>query len=94
MNNKVFAEFIKHKRKDSGLSQSEVSDQLGYTTSQFVSNWERGISLPPIQTLPILAKMFKSSLSEFTAAYKDQCIMELSYSLTEKLKQIESVEVV
>ena len=41
------AKGLKQKRVAAGLSQRDVSDELGYSTPQFISNWERGISCPP-----------------------------------------------
>lgn len=40
------AEFIRTKRIEKGLMQTEVAKKLGYS-SQFVANWERGVSNPP-----------------------------------------------
>lgn len=50
-------EFLKKKRNDAGLSQKELAKKLGYTTAQFVSNWERSISRPPIDSVPKLAEL-------------------------------------
>jgi len=44
--------FLKNAREKAGLTQHDVAQQLGYSTPQFVSNWERGISLPPLDVLP------------------------------------------
>lgn len=52
-------EFLAHWRKVRGLSQKEVADLLGYKTGQFVSNWERNKSQPPIPVLKDLAKIFE-----------------------------------
>lgn len=43
-----FGKFLAEKRKDAGLSQKDLSQILGYTSPQFVSNWERGLATPPI----------------------------------------------
>ena len=51
--------FLKKCRETQGLSQKDVSAQLGYNTSQFISNWERGLSQPPIPSLRKLAKLYK-----------------------------------
>ena len=45
MDNKVFGEFIKSRRKKLHLSQSFIAGKLGYTT-QIVSTWERGLTFP------------------------------------------------
>lgn len=51
--------FLQKSRLAASLSQREVAARLGYTTPQFVSNWERGLSLPPLRTLPELASLLK-----------------------------------
>lgn len=39
------------------LTQKQIADELGYGTAQFVSNWERGISEPPLTSIVALAKI-------------------------------------
>ena len=46
---------IAQKRKDLGLTQEELAQQLG-VSSQAVSKWENDISCPDISLLPALAK--------------------------------------
>jgi hypothetical protein len=36
-----------------------VSDALGYSSAQFISNFERGIALPPLVKLRVLIGMYK-----------------------------------
>lgn len=38
--------YLKELRLNKGLTQTELSKQLGLH-GQFVSNWERGLSIPP-----------------------------------------------
>lgn len=52
-------DFLKKSREAQGLSQRDVSAHLGYNTSQFISNWERGLSQPPIPVLRKLALFYK-----------------------------------
>jgi transcriptional regulator with XRE-family HTH domain len=54
-----FGKFLKERREQMGLSQAVIAEKMGYTTPQFVSNWERGIAMPPIKTLKKLAEMYK-----------------------------------
>lgn len=49
---------LKDWRKSAKLTQGQVADKLGYETSQFISNWERGVSIPPSNTIETLAKMY------------------------------------
>jgi len=58
------AKFLADKRKTAGLSQRQVSDRLGYSTPQFISNWERGISNPPIGSVKRLGTLYKVSSEE------------------------------
>lgn len=53
------AGFLKEKRVAVGLTQSEVAKKLGYSSPQFVSNWERGLANPPVFVLRDLTKMYK-----------------------------------
>lgn len=56
--------YLKQKRQKAGLSQSDVARKLGYMTPQFISNWERGVSDPPISTLKKLAEMYGINVEE------------------------------
>lgn len=56
-----FGNFLQQKRKEAGLSQRDVSDKLGYSTPQFISNWERGVSNPPVNALKKLGAIYKTS---------------------------------
>jgi len=56
--------FLRDKRLKAGISQGEVARTLGYTSPQFVSNWERGLSEPPIATLKKLASLYSVPLDE------------------------------
>ncbi|MAE73894.1 MAG: hypothetical protein CL675_07340 [Bdellovibrionaceae bacterium] len=60
---KVIGKFLAGKRKEAGFSQSDVAKHLGYT-AQFVSNWERGQALPPMQALRKLIDLIKMDREE------------------------------
>ncbi|HEY8272482.1 MAG TPA: helix-turn-helix transcriptional regulator [Pseudobdellovibrionaceae bacterium] len=57
--NKSLADFLKNKRIESGFSQLDIAKKLGYTSPQFISNWERGLSNPPIYTLRKLTEIYQ-----------------------------------
>ncbi len=56
------ADYLRSAREKAGMTQIEVATKLGYSTSQFVSNWERGRSAPPMNALRPLSKMYKVSM--------------------------------
>lgn len=70
------------------LSQREVSEKLGYSTPQFVSNWERGISFPPLEALPELARLYNVDKETLFAMYKDMLIADLQETLDRRWKRI------
>ena len=74
------AQFLRVAREKAGLTQKEVADQLGYKTSQFISNWERGHSIPPMNSLKTITKMYKISLNDLF-----EHIVSASIYLTEQL---------
>lgn len=51
----------KELRERVGLTQKEVSDALGYTTPQFISNVERGRCRFPVGKLPKLKRLYRLS---------------------------------
>jgi transcriptional regulator with XRE-family HTH domain len=58
------SDYLKRKRLDSGLSQLDVAKTLGYSSPQFVSNWERGLVSPPLETIAVLVDLYKIAPSE------------------------------
>jgi transcriptional regulator with XRE-family HTH domain len=48
-------------REKAGLTQKDVSDALGYTTPQFISNVERGRCRFPVEKLPKLKRLYRLS---------------------------------
>ena len=60
-NRKELGQYLKDCRQKSGLTQGEVSNRLGYSSPQFVSNIERGTSVAPIPMLARLMRLYKSN---------------------------------
>lgn len=58
---KSLADFLKAAREKANVSQRQVADELGYQSAQFISNWERGISYPPMKTLKRLGELYSVS---------------------------------
>lgn len=60
---KSFGENLARIRKQKGLSQSALAESL-HISRQAVSNWERGRSLPDLETLTMIASALGVSSSE------------------------------
>lgn len=51
-------------REKAGLTQREVSDTLGYSTPQFISNVERGRCRFPVPKLGKIRKLYRLSVEQ------------------------------
>jgi transcriptional regulator with XRE-family HTH domain len=57
-------EFLREQRVKAGLTQRDVSVALGYSSAQFISNFERGIAAPPLKKMKILARLYKMPIDQ------------------------------
>ena len=57
MQKETFGEMISTLRKERGMTQSDLAEQLG-VTDKAVSKWERNLSFPDVSSLPRIAKIF------------------------------------
>ncbi|WP_413942733.1 helix-turn-helix domain-containing protein [Bdellovibrio sp. HCB-162] len=83
----ILGEFLKAKRGQAGLAQADVAEHLGYSTPQFISNWERGVSMPPINTLKKLGQLYKISADELFEVTLKARVDEVKADLIRKFKQ-------
>jgi len=56
---KKLGTFLKDTREQADFTQADVSQKLGYTSPQFISNIERGISVVPLKTLARMVGLYK-----------------------------------
>jgi transcriptional regulator with XRE-family HTH domain len=61
---KTLGAYLKNARNKSNLSQWDVAKKIGYSSPQFISNLERGISSPPLKVLKILVDLYDISPRE------------------------------
>jgi transcriptional regulator with XRE-family HTH domain len=80
----MLADFLKEKRVAASLSQRDVADKLGYSTPQFISNWERGVSHPPINAIKKLGELYKVSADELFEVTLSATIQEVTQDLRRK----------
>lgn len=83
----MLADFLKMKRNSVGLSQKEVADQMGYSTPQFISNWERGVSHPPIGVLKKLGELYRVSAEDIFEVTLKATIEEVTVDLRKKFNR-------
>lgn len=58
----VFAKNLRKYRKEANLSQVQLAEMLSYT-GKSISKWELGVTLPPTEILPDLAKVLGVDLN-------------------------------
>lgn len=64
---------IKRFRIESKLSISEVQECFGFRTPQAVYKWERGLSIPSIDNLVLLSRMFQTTIDEILVIEESEC---------------------
>ena len=77
-------EIIAHLRKEKGLTQKELADQL-HITDKAVSKWERNLACPDVNSIPQLAEilgvsvevLLNSSTPESTQKHETDHIIDL-----------------
>ena len=75
---------LKKKRVEKGLTQMELAEHLGYTSPQFVSNWERGMCSPAFNALPTLAKVLSVGKKEMIDLILDETRTELEANFSRR----------
>jgi transcriptional regulator with XRE-family HTH domain len=82
------AEYLKQKRTEANLSQAEIAKKLGYSSAQFISNWERGKSAPPLRNLAALAELLGVRSDDLFAVFLKTSLQEVSDDLKAKYKNL------
>ncbi len=68
---RTLGRYVKAAREQAGLTQYQLAKALSYTSAQFISNWERGQSSPPLDVLPKLASVLDLSPKELLETLHD-----------------------
>lgn len=71
-NHSKVAKYLKTCRTKAGVSQGKIAKSLGYSSAQFVSNWERGKSMPPLNAMAKLAKLIKLDPTHVVDLYVEE----------------------
>jgi len=60
----MLGKILKIHRESGGLTQKNLAEKLGYASPQFISDWEREYSQPPMKKIIELGKLLKISDQE------------------------------
>ena len=61
---KSLGTYLRQKRMEANFTQAEVAEKMGYSTPQFISNFERGLCSPPLKNLKTLVRLYKIPTDE------------------------------
>jgi transcriptional regulator with XRE-family HTH domain len=76
--------FLKEKRVGKGLTQADLAKALGYTTPQFVSNWENERSSPPLDAVAKLVDILDIQKDEIITIMLDETRQTLESHLSKR----------
>ncbi|MBE5971484.1 MAG: helix-turn-helix domain-containing protein [Lachnoclostridium sp.] len=71
MNQQRIGQFLKHLRKDKGLTQEQLAEHFN-VSSRTISRWETGNNMPDISILVEIAEFFDVSILEIINGEKDK----------------------
>ncbi|MFR3130443.1 MAG: helix-turn-helix domain-containing protein [Blautia sp.] len=94
MEAKEFGRFIAGMRKEKKMTQAELAEKI-HVTDKAVSRWERGVSLPDIQTIEPLAQALGISVlelmrSERQEKAKEEAAPEIQYTQKEVAEMLQN----
>lgn len=62
---------IKMLRKERGLTIRDVSEYMGFSTDQAVCKWQRGDSLPTVDNLYALSRLYGTTMEDILVEYDE-----------------------
>lgn len=85
--NVEFHDYLRELRIKASLPQDVVAKALGYRSSQFISNWERGSSHPPLKAIRKLAKMYNVAPDEMYLRVENAILKDMRSSLRRRFEK-------
>ena len=85
MNQQKTGEFLKHLRKEKGLTQEQLAEAF-YVSSRTVSRWETGSNMPDLEILIELADYYDVDIREIIDGERKSEIMD--YETKDTLKKV------
>ena len=79
--------FLKEKRLEAGLTQLQAGFALGHTTAQYISNFERGLCEPSVESAELLCRTYKVPKRELYDVMVELYQQSLKKKLSLKLKK-------
>jgi len=78
---KTVGKYMRKKRIDAGFSQQEIANMMGYSSSQFPSNAERGLCMYPLGKIKKVSAALEINLSEIAGIILEERAKEINKAL-------------
>lgn len=88
-----FGRFLAAMRRRQGVTQAELASVLGFSCPQFCSNWERGISLPPVDYVPKILTTLRIPRREFEEKFRELVMAEARLKVREIVREVANSKV-
>jgi transcriptional regulator with XRE-family HTH domain len=76
-------------RASENITQRQVAEFLGHTTSQLISNWERGLSRPTTKDIKKLLSFFQLDINTYIAMVALRELNNLNMKFEKLRKELE-----
>ena len=91
MNQQKMGEFLKHLRKEKGLTQEQLAEYF-YVSSRTVSRWETGSNMPDVEMLIELADFYDVEIREIIDGERKSENMEKEKETLKKVAEYADAE--
>ena len=91
MNQQKMGEFLKHLRKEKGLTQEQLAEHF-YVSSRTVSRWETGSNMPDVSMLIDLADFYDVDIREIIDGERKSENMDKEKETLKKVAEYADVE--
>jgi transcriptional regulator with XRE-family HTH domain len=83
----TFGNFLREARLAAELSQAAVAQAFRFD-QQLISNWERGLSAPPVRTLKKFAKLYGISVEDLYERLMEDSLRRTRLRLEAEIRRV------
>ena len=80
-----FGAYLRQSRQNAKITQKKLSIRLGYSSPQFVSNWERNMSFPSPEKIAAIASVLGIRAADIVEALIEEKTLKLRRKLDEEV---------
>ena len=58
-------------RKEKGITVRQIQEVMGFNTPQAIFKWQKGVTLPSLENLIVLAELFNKTIDEIVVVVSE-----------------------